>query len=95
MSARERITAHASDDWECLCGNAPMLDGFYPIHDGRECEPTAEGPWDGVHYFCASCFRVIDQNTLEVVAKLDAVTFLGDEAPTQAASPWRVHRPNR
>lgn len=72
----ERITAQSSDDWECICGNRPDLDGFYPYHDGHEVEPDANGPWDGVRFFCASCFRVIDQNTLEVVERPSSVVFL-------------------
>ena len=74
--APETITAALAEDaWVCICGNEPHLDGFYAYADGHEVEPTPED-WDGVHYFCASCFRVIDQNTLAVVAHPTSVEFL-------------------
>lgn len=75
---RERITATSSDDWECICGNRPDLDGFYPYHDGHEVEPTEGGPWDGVRFVCAQCCRVIDQNTLDVVEHPDEVQWRDD-----------------
>jgi hypothetical protein len=60
----ERITAHAEDDWECLCGNTAMSDGFWPcLPDGTEVEPTLEGPWDGKLVVCHSCGRIMDQST--------------------------------
>ncbi len=59
------------DAWVCICGNTPADDGFYPINeDDREVEPTPE-EWKTNQYFCDRCGRVIDQNTLEVVKKLD------------------------
>lgn len=72
----ERIKAPAEDWWVCVCGNEPHTGGFYPYHEGREVEPIAGGPWDGVHYVCADCCRVINQETLEVVARPLSVTFL-------------------
>ena len=54
-------------DWECLCGNTPISDGFYPCNnDGGEVEPTPE-EWNGVTYVCARCGRIINQNTGEVI----------------------------
>ena len=73
---RERITAEAVDAWVCVCGNTSSTSGFFPYADGREVEPTAEA-WDGVHYVCAECLRVIDAGTLAVVARPEVVVFRG------------------
>ena len=74
----ERITAPGVDWSVCVCGNEPDMGGFYPIHEGREVEPVIGGPWDGIHYFCGACYRVIDQRTLEVVAHPERVTWMKD-----------------
>jgi hypothetical protein len=59
------------DAWVCICGNMPSEDGFYPIDDdNHEVEPTPED-WLTNQYYCNRCGRVIDQDTLEVVRKLD------------------------
>lgn len=62
-----KITAHAIDDWECVCHNRPHTDGFYPCDDkGREVEPS-EVDWLTSKYVCGGCGAIIDQNTLEIV----------------------------
>ena len=64
----ESITAIEFDSWECLCGNEPSSDGFYPCDEqGNEVEPTPA--WNGLLYVCARCDRIIDQYTLKVVGK--------------------------
>jgi hypothetical protein len=63
----ERIHAPADDWWECVCGNAPDTDGFYPcLPDGRTVEPE-EGVWVQPLYVCARCYRIIEQPTGLVV----------------------------
>jgi hypothetical protein len=53
--------------WICLCGNRPDSDGFYPCDkDGNEVEPV-EG-WENL-YVCARCGRIINQESLKVVAQ--------------------------
>lgn len=66
---RERITYEEGNEeaWICMCGNRPDADGFYPCDKkGNEIEP-GEG-WEDL-YVCASCGRIIHQNTLEVVGR--------------------------
>jgi hypothetical protein len=79
--ATERLQGNVlteGGDWVCPCGNEPHMDGFFPYHDGAEVEPDADGPWDGVHYFCAACFRIINQNSGAVV---DQVSFVQQLEP--------------
>ena len=58
-----------ADAWVCHCGNMPHTDGFYPCDkDGHEVEPNLGGDWQNL-YVCASCGRIIDQDTLEVVGR--------------------------
>ena len=48
----------------------PSAAGFYTINDNNEeVEPTPED-WTTNHYFCNSCGRVIDFDTLEVVRQV-------------------------
>lgn len=65
---REYIIEEASDWWVCRCGNKPDGDGFASCSEiGERCEPTI-GEWDGKHWLCETCYRVIDGDTLEVIA---------------------------
>lgn len=60
--------------WICICKNTPSGDGFYPcLEDGREIEPTAGGPWDGIRYLCngKGCGRIINQDTLQVLKRVE------------------------
>ena len=69
MNNKERISHEEgdSDAWVCICKNVPADDGFYPCNErGEEVEPV-EG-WDGL-YVCASCGRIINCDTLEVVGR--------------------------
>lgn len=61
----------------CLCGNDPTLDGFAcSTRDGVSLEAPADSEidrldeWDGEHYRCERCGRVIDQDTLNVVTRV-------------------------
>ena len=63
----EHITAH-NGEFTCLCGNIPDDYGFFPCdRNGNDVEPTPVG-WKEELYRCDKCYRIIDQNTLEVVA---------------------------
>jgi hypothetical protein len=67
----EHITADKKDTdaWRCICGNTPGSDGFFPCDkDGNEMEPSIGSNWAGL-YVCARCGRIIEQDTLEVVAR--------------------------
>ena len=71
MEPKERITNDPAwpDAWTCVCGNTSLSDGFdYCDAAGNEIEPTIRSGWDGF-YLCASCGRIIDQTTLEVVGR--------------------------
>lgn len=62
-----KITSMASDDWVCLCGNMPWLEGFYPCNErGEQVEPTPED-WTTDCYVCDRCGAIIEQSTLELV----------------------------
>lgn len=73
----EHIT-HQGDDpdaWLCICGNNTFSSGFFPINDkNEEVEPTPEA-WQTNQYCCAQCGRVIDQDSLEVVRRVDLGTI--------------------
>ena len=74
----EHITREDGDKdaWVCICGNMPSENGFYPIdEDNHEVEPTVKD-WTTNQYFCNQCGRVIDQDSLEVVRKLDPQTIV-------------------
>jgi len=63
--------------WTCLCGNEPPYDGFYSSTEtGKIVSPSIHEGWNEVHYVCHRCWRVIDQNTLEVVGRCDEETKL-------------------
>jgi hypothetical protein len=54
-------------DWlECACGNDPSMDGFWPCTPAGARHNDQLDGWDQVHYWCASCGRIINQHTLEV-----------------------------
>lgn len=61
-----RQTVTRDGDWlHCLCGNRPDMAGFYSCQpDGSEVEPDEK--WDGIHYYCALCQRIIRRDTLQV-----------------------------
>jgi hypothetical protein len=60
------ITSTAPDEWECVCGNRPRLEGFYPCNEqGEQVEPTP-GDWTTDCYVCDRCGAIIDQSTLEI-----------------------------
>jgi hypothetical protein len=75
----EKAITHEPQDkdaWVCICGNMPSESGFFPIdEENHEVEPTPED-WKTNQYFCNQCGRVIDQETLEVVRKLDPATVV-------------------
>ena len=73
----------------CLCGNDPTLVGFAcSTIEGvsLEAPPDSEidqlDEWDGKHYRCERCHRVIDQDTLEVV--------LAHMAKSNASGDWTI-----
>jgi hypothetical protein len=68
-AAKEKISHAPGEEeaWICLCGNRPADDGFYPCDkEGNEMEPVKG--WEDL-YVCASCGRIIQQTTLEVVGR--------------------------
>lgn len=63
--------------WTCLCDNEPHYDGFYSSTEtGKIVPPSIWEGWNEIHYVCYRCWRVIDQNTLEVVGRCDEETKL-------------------
>jgi hypothetical protein len=66
MKSKEIINGD-SDWFVCLCKNEAHYDGFFTcLDDGSLTPPTLQGEWKGVYYVCMRCFRIIDQQTLEV-----------------------------
>ena len=64
----EKITHQEGNHeaWECICGNEPADDGFYPCDEkGKKVEPTEAG-WKTNFYVCDRCSRIINGDTLEV-----------------------------
>jgi hypothetical protein len=60
------IVEDGMDWWVCKCGNQPDSDGFSPCTNiGARCEP--DDNWEGTHYLCERCFRIIDQHTLQIM----------------------------
>lgn len=47
-------------DLLCACGNDPTEAGFETCdRRGEVVDPDGDGPWDGIHYRCMTCDRVI------------------------------------
>ena len=68
---KEFITHEAgnAEAWTCICRNTPNGNGFYPCDsEGNEMEPLIGSAWDNL-YVCASCGRIINQKTLEVIGR--------------------------
>ncbi len=62
-SARpERVTIEQTDI-TCLCGNDATNEGFDMSDPAGVTTDPDSGDWDGIHYRCARCGRVINQNT--------------------------------
>jgi hypothetical protein len=71
----EKITIEDGDAWVCICGNTTHTSGFYPCdEEGNEVEPTPE-QWTTNTYVCFQCGRVINQDTLEVVKRVNPDTI--------------------
>jgi hypothetical protein len=84
----ERIQADDGGEWTCLCRNQAHLDGFTtctPV--GRLVEPVVGGEWDGRHYRCHRCGRIIDQETLRVSGTADSAA---SAAQAEATRTYRV-----
>ena len=55
--------------WVCVCESTPGGEGFYPSDaDGNEMEPIIGSDWRNL-YVCASCGRIINMETLEIVGQ--------------------------
>ncbi len=68
--ARQYIVEQETDWWECKCGNQPNYEGFYTCNSmGEIVPPSVSDGWDEVHYVCHRCWRIIDQNSLEIVGR--------------------------
>jgi hypothetical protein len=70
VAQKEYLTHEPGNEgaWECVCGNKPDSDGFFPCDsDGDEVEPV-KGQWEDL-YVCARCGRIIQQGTLKVVGR--------------------------
>lgn len=66
----EYIVEDGEDWWVCKCGNQPNSDGYFPSSDiGEIVSPDVGGGWDQIHYVCHRCWRIINQNTLEIVGR--------------------------
>lgn len=73
---KEKITYEEGypEAWVCICNNTISTVGFDTCTpEGQLCEPTNDGPWVS-HYLCTECGRIIDQDTLEVIGRVDRDT---------------------
>jgi hypothetical protein len=70
-NVKEHIQSSTSGDFLCICGNTPSDSGFYPINDNNEEVEPSKDVWTTNQYFCNQCGRIFDQDTLEVVRKID------------------------
>lgn len=63
MSARVKASRHGI--FKCQCGNVPWNAGFDSCQaDGTECEPLADGSWDG-HWVCLGCGIIFHEDEVE------------------------------
>ncbi len=54
------------EGWVCVCNNTPSTGGFFPCDlKGNEIEPVKG--WNRL-YVCDRCGRIIEQDTLKIVA---------------------------
>jgi hypothetical protein len=84
----ERIQVDEGGEWTCLCRNQAHLDGFTTCTaEGRLVEPVVGGEWDGRHYLCLCCGRIIDQETLRVTG---TASGRASAAPPVAARSYSV-----
>ena len=64
---RDFVVETDMDWWVCKCGNEPHFDVYSSCSEmGERCEPE-EGVWDGKHWLCEKCYRIIDGDTLEIL----------------------------
>ncbi len=72
---RERVfidgaTGQVADWTDCLCGNEPHIEGFYPcLPTGKVVEPDHQ--WVQTLYYCERCHRIIDMITGTVSGHAD------------------------
>lgn len=83
----EWITETLANDWVCLCGNTPDMDGFWPYWEGYEVSPS-HPDWNGHDMACRRCRRVVDgwqavdaidgSIRLPVIDRPDTIVWLED-----------------
>lgn len=71
-----RIAVDEDGEWDCLCGNHPAAEGFYPVDESgtRQVEPTVDD-WTSRLYACAKCGRIIASESGVVVTQIDPQTI--------------------
>lgn len=70
---REKITLEdgQEDCWICICGNTSHRAGFYTCSKtGHLVGEFNDKKWRGIYYKCDDCGRIIDCNTLIVMARI-------------------------
>ena len=73
------IGVNNNGEWVCPCGNRADADGFYPCDSkGNDIEPTPEA-WTREWYVCATCGRIIDQVTNQIVGFCKENTLSSEE----------------
>jgi hypothetical protein len=73
---KEHISLDEAGEWQCLCGNTPAKEGFYPIDEAnRQVQPNGDA-WTTDQYYCDRCGRVIDQETLVVARRLEPTAIV-------------------
>jgi hypothetical protein len=74
------------DWWTCICGNQPDREGFFPCNaEGDQVEPTP-AEWKKPLYVCASCGRIINQKTLDVIGRNPSSQLLRQSGPKRASA---------